>query len=75
MAADGTGVERQLSPASVDAHAVLPVSVDSPSPFDSMVSALVLAELLVIPVLNKIGNPGRERMTEWENLRGPEVRP
>jgi DNA-binding MurR/RpiR family transcriptional regulator len=67
--------DRQLSPAAADAHVVLPVSVDSPSPFDSMVSALVLAELLVIPVLNMVGHTGQERMTEWENLRGPEVRP
>jgi DNA-binding MurR/RpiR family transcriptional regulator len=64
-----------LSPAAADAEVVLPVSVESPSPFDSMAAALVLTELLVIPVLERIGAPGHARMAAWEEHRSGDVLP
>jgi DNA-binding MurR/RpiR family transcriptional regulator len=67
--------DEHLSPVAADAEIVLPVSVDSPSPFDSMAAALVLTELLVIPVLERLGARGQARMAAWEEHRGRDVLP
>jgi DNA-binding MurR/RpiR family transcriptional regulator len=65
--------DERLSPAAADADVVLPASVASSSPFHSMASAFVLAELLVIPVLDRLGAAGRARMSRWEEVRGHEI--
>jgi DNA-binding MurR/RpiR family transcriptional regulator len=57
-----------LSPAARDAAAVLPVTVDSPSPMDTMVAALCLVEVLVLATMHAIGFPAVQRMTELEAL-------
>lgn len=57
-----------LSPAARDAAAVLPVTVDSPSPMDTMVAALCLVEVLVLATMHAIGLPALQRMQEWEDL-------
>jgi DNA-binding MurR/RpiR family transcriptional regulator len=67
--------DEHLSPAAADADVVLPVSVASPSPFDSMTAAVVLAELLVIPVLERLGEGGQRRMSQWEEHRSQELLP
>jgi DNA-binding MurR/RpiR family transcriptional regulator len=67
--------DEHLSPIAAKATVVLPVSVSSPSPFDSMAAALVLAELLVIPVLDRLGEAGKARMSKWEDHRSQELVP
>jgi DNA-binding MurR/RpiR family transcriptional regulator len=65
--------DEQLSPAAADADIVLPTSVDSPSPFDSLSTAFALAELLVVPVMDRLGESARTRMALWEDGRGDEL--
>ena len=64
-----------LSPAASVAEVVLPTSVESPSPFDSMAPAFVLSELLIGAVLTKLGEPAAERMAEFEAASGYEMLP
>ncbi len=51
-----------LSPAASSASIVLPCKVDAPSPYDSMVPTLAVAELLVTGVLAALGESALERM-------------
>lgn len=62
-----------LSPIAVDATVVLPVEVDSPSPFDTAVGAMALIEVLMAATLRRLGRPAIERMTAWEHLAGGDV--
>jgi DNA-binding MurR/RpiR family transcriptional regulator len=69
-----------LSPAADDADVVLPVAVEG-TPFDSFAALLVLVEILVEAVFQRVGRAGLERMAEWEESvhiarafrAGPEV--
>jgi DNA-binding MurR/RpiR family transcriptional regulator len=54
-----------LSPAADDADVVLPVAVEG-TPFDSFAALLVLVEILVEAVFQRVGRAGLERMAEWE---------
>jgi DNA-binding MurR/RpiR family transcriptional regulator len=54
-----------LSPAADDADVVLPVAVDG-TPFDSFAALLVLVEVLVEAVFQRVGTAGLERMEQWE---------
>lgn len=54
-----------LSPAADDADVVLPVAVDG-TPFDSFASLLVLVEVLVEAVFQRVGTAGLGRMEQWE---------
>lgn len=51
-----------LSPASSSATIVLPCKVDAPSPYDSLVPTMAVAELLVTGVLAALGEGALERM-------------
>ncbi|MGU3435004.1 MurR/RpiR family transcriptional regulator [Actinomycetes bacterium M1A6_2h] len=51
-----------LSPAASSSSIVLPCKVDSPSPYDSLVPAMAVAELLVTGVLAELGDIAVERM-------------
>lgn len=51
-----------LSPASSSASIVLPCKVDAPSPYDSLVPTMAVAELLVTGVLAALGESARKRM-------------
>lgn len=51
-----------LSPASSSASIVLPCKVDAPSPYDSLVPTMAVAELLVTGVLAALGETAHERM-------------
>lgn len=64
-----------LSPAASVAEVVLPTSVESPSPFDSMAPAFVLSELLIGAVLTRLGEPAARRMAEFEEASGYEMLP
>jgi len=57
-----------MSPLAMDASAILQVSVDSPSPFDSLVPAIALAEALIAESMERLGSVGRERLIDYDNL-------
>lgn len=62
-----------LSPAARDATVVLPVEVDSPSPFDTSVSSVALLEVLVVATMHALGTSALERMSEWDRLADPDI--
>jgi DNA-binding MurR/RpiR family transcriptional regulator len=57
-----------LSPLAADADVILPVEVGAPSPFDSLVPALALAEMLVAGVVDALGDQPRERIARYDRL-------
>lgn len=62
-----------LSPAAQHAAVVLPVSVASLSPFDSLVSAITLIEALMAAVVSELGPVAHQRRQAWEQLAGTDV--
>lgn len=62
-----------LSPAARHATVVLPVEVESPSPFDSLVAAVALLEVVVLATMHAIGPPARDRMSQLERLAPPDT--
>lgn len=57
-----------LSPAAAYADVVLPTSVDSPSPFDSLATGFVLVEALAAGVLAVRGEAATRRMRHWDDF-------
>jgi DNA-binding MurR/RpiR family transcriptional regulator len=57
-----------LSPLAADADLILPVEVEAPSPFDSLVPAMALAEMLVAGVVDALGDQPRERIARYDRL-------
>jgi DNA-binding MurR/RpiR family transcriptional regulator len=57
-----------LSPLAADADLILPVEVEAPSPFDSLVPAMALAEMLVAGVVDTLGDQPRERIARYDQL-------
>ena len=55
-----------LSPVAEVADVVLPVRVESLSPFDSLVPALALVEALVAALTERRGEAGRTRVERFE---------
>lgn len=64
-----------LTPAAGVADIVLPTSVSSQSPFDSLATAFVLTELLVGAVLEAVGETGATRLREWDEATDYEMLP
>ena len=64
-----------LSPAAGVADVVLPTSVSSRSPFDSLAAAFVLTELLVGALVDKLGEAGATRLREWDESTDYEMLP
>jgi DNA-binding MurR/RpiR family transcriptional regulator len=62
-----------LSPAAQHADVVLSVSVASSSPFESMVSGVMLVEALVVAAMPRLGAVAHERRRAWEELSRTEV--
>jgi DNA-binding MurR/RpiR family transcriptional regulator len=62
----------QLSPAAADATVVLPVAVASPSPFFSVTAGFILTELLVVPVMERLGETAHTRLALWDDGRAHE---
>jgi DNA-binding MurR/RpiR family transcriptional regulator len=58
--------DRWLSPAASSAQVVLPSHVDSPSPYDSLVPAMAVIELLVSLLVDRMGNDAERRLGEFE---------
>ncbi|TAM66090.1 MAG: MurR/RpiR family transcriptional regulator [Microbacteriaceae bacterium] len=65
--------DERLSPAAASADVVLPISVDAPSPFYSLVGALMLTELLVVPVVQRLGERSELRISRWDAIRSEEL--
>ena len=59
-----------LSPAVESARHVLISHADSASPFDSMLGAFALAELIAAKVVVALGDEGRARVAELETVHG-----
>ncbi|MDP9865691.1 MULTISPECIES: MurR/RpiR family transcriptional regulator [Streptosporangium] len=59
-----------LSPAAEAADLVIPVRVEAPSPFDSLVPALALVETVVAGVMARLGKEGEERLRQCEEIVG-----
>lgn len=57
------------SPIAQFADHVLVTEVTSPSPFDSMLPAFALAEVLIAAVMRRLGDEGIKRMRDLEALR------
>jgi len=57
-----------MSPLAMDAMAILQVSVQSPSPFDSLVPAFALAEALLAESVERLGDAAKDRMRDYDNL-------
>jgi DNA-binding MurR/RpiR family transcriptional regulator len=58
--------DRWLSPAASSAQVVLPSRVDSPSPYDSLVPAMAVIELLVAMLVDRMGDDAERRLGEFE---------
>jgi len=65
--------DEKLSPAAAFADIVLPITVDAPSPFYSLVCGMLLSELLVVPVLQRLGERSEIRMSRWDAVRAQEL--
>ena len=65
--------DNDKSPASRHSNLVLRAAVSSPSPFDSLATAFVLAELIMVPVMERLGTTAKTRMVVWEGNRGREL--
>jgi DNA-binding MurR/RpiR family transcriptional regulator len=59
--------DEQLSPVAALADAVLPAAVSTPSADPSITAAFMLCELLVTPVLNRLGESAKTRLALWED--------
>ncbi|MEV4547981.1 MurR/RpiR family transcriptional regulator [Nonomuraea wenchangensis] len=57
-----------LSPAAAVADVVLPAQVRSPSPFDSLTPAVALLETLIAAVVEELGEVGRTRVAEYDQV-------
>lgn len=57
-----------LSPIAMDAQIVLPVSVQSASPFDSQIAAFALVEALITGVVNTLGDRATARVSDYDTL-------
>ncbi len=52
---------------------VLPVQVETPSPFDSAVAGVVLVEALALGTLTALGDAGVNRMQSWDALANEDL--
>lgn len=64
-----------MSPISEVATVVLPVAIDSPSPFDSYVAAMAVVETIVAAVHRSLGPRAIERMSAWDTAMARLVPP
>jgi len=67
--------DEQLSPAAATADVVLPVSIDSPTAFGSLVASTLLTELIVPLVLEELGEKGQAHLRHWESFHSRDVLP
>jgi DNA-binding MurR/RpiR family transcriptional regulator len=61
--------DEQLSPVAAHADVVLPTAVVSPSADPSMTPAFMLCELLILPVMERLGDSAQTRLALWEDSR------
>jgi DNA-binding MurR/RpiR family transcriptional regulator len=63
-----------LSPIARFANIIVTCNLESPSPYDSLVSVMAVVEIIVAYVIRKAHDPGRRRVGEIELLRIPSPR-
>jgi DNA-binding MurR/RpiR family transcriptional regulator len=61
--------DEQLSPVAAFSDVVLPTAVVSPSPDPSMTATFMLCELLILPVMERLGDSAQTRLALWEDSR------
>jgi len=61
--------DQQLSPVAAFADVVLPMAVVTPAADPSMAAAFVLCELLISPVMERLGDSAQTRLALWEDSR------
>ncbi len=61
--------DQQLSPVAACADVVLPMAVVAPSADPSLAGPFVLCELLIMPVIERLGDSARTRLALWEDSR------
>lgn len=61
--------DEQLSPVAAYADAVLPTAVVSPSADPSITAAILLCELLIMPIMERLGESAHTRLALWEDSR------
>jgi DNA-binding MurR/RpiR family transcriptional regulator len=62
-----------MSPSAAHAAIVLPVRVETPSPFDSAVAGIVVVEALALGTLTTLGDGALQRMRAWDGLAEREL--
>jgi DNA-binding MurR/RpiR family transcriptional regulator len=60
-----------LSPIAEIADVALPVAVEAISPFDSLMPAFALADLLIAAAIERIGDPAEQRVRQLDDLTEP----
>lgn len=58
-----------MSPAADVAEVVIPARVEAPSPFDTLVPAMAVVEMLIAAVAEHVGASARGRLTEIESMQ------
>lgn len=61
--------DEHLSPVAGHADVVLPAAVVTPSVDPSLAALFILCELLILPVMERIGEPAQTRLALWEDSR------
>jgi DNA-binding MurR/RpiR family transcriptional regulator len=64
-----------VCPAAAEADVVLAVSSNADQAFQSMTGTFLLTELLVPPVMERLGDPALTRLALWERHRADELLP
>ncbi|MBC7596422.1 MAG: MurR/RpiR family transcriptional regulator [Kineosporiaceae bacterium] len=65
--------DERMSPAASKAQVVIPINVSAPSPFYTFSGGTMLMELLVLAVLQELGDKGREYLARWDATRQREL--
>jgi DNA-binding MurR/RpiR family transcriptional regulator len=67
--------DNAVCPAAADADVVLAIASNADQAFQSMTGAFLLTELLVPPVMERLGEPALTRLGLWERHRAKELLP
>ena len=65
--------DERMSPAASKAQVVIPINVSAPSPFYTFSGGTMLMELLVLAVLQELGDKGRDYLARWDATRQREL--
>ena len=65
--------DERMSPAASEAQVVIPINVNAPSPFYTFSGGTRLVELIVLAVLQELGDKGRDYLARWDTTRQREL--